>query len=104
MPAALASLGVQPGARFSGAELQSVERRTTSDDVWWLYNPTDAPVATTGSFATTGRPYRLDLWNGTGAPVAQYAASARAHRPADHRSGARHRRRTCSIAAPTRCT
>ena len=39
---------------------------------WWVFNPTDAPVTTTGSFAATGAPSALDLWNGTSERVARY--------------------------------
>ena len=74
VPAALEQLGVGPSVRFTGGggDLQKVHRRDGADDYWWIYNPTNAPITTTGDFATTGAPYALDLWNGTITPVAQY--------------------------------
>ena len=77
VPAALAGLGVDPGASFSGAgaDIWTVQRHTGRDETWWAYNPTDTPITTTGSFAATGRPYLLDLWNGKTTPVAQYLSS-----------------------------
>lgn len=52
VPAPLQSLGVDAGAQFSGAgeDLQTVHRRTATDDAWWIYNPTDHDIATSGSF------------------------------------------------------
>ena len=75
VPAALEQLGVEPGVRFTGGggDLQKVHRRDGADDYWWIYNPTSAPISTTGDFAATGAPYALDLWNGSITPIAQYA-------------------------------
>jgi hypothetical protein len=74
VPGALAAIGVAPGASFSGdgADLQTVHRRTATDDAFWVYNPTGHDITTTGSFAAAGQPYALDLWNGTSTKLAAF--------------------------------
>jgi alpha-L-rhamnosidase len=76
VPAALARLDVDPDVAFGGSDLQTVHRHTASGDVWWLYNPTDAPIATRGNFAASGQPYLLDLWNGTTTTAAEFSERA----------------------------
>jgi hypothetical protein len=55
-----------------GSTLLSVHRVTDQgEDLFWIFNPTndDSPAAVS-SFATTGVPHQLDLWNGTTSLVA----------------------------------
>jgi hypothetical protein len=78
VPAALGQLNVAPAANFPGAgALMSVHRMSNRRDSWWIYNPSSSTVSTTASFAATGQPYQLDLWNGTTTPLAQFSAQGR---------------------------
>jgi hypothetical protein len=74
---ALLTLGIKPAASFGGSSpLLTVHRRTDqNEDLWWVFNPTGTDISATGSFATTGVPYQLDLWNGTSSRVAQWKKS-----------------------------
>jgi len=75
VPAALQRLGCMPAASFGDrSPLLSVHRQAAQHDLWWIFNPTDKPVATTGSFAASGAPYVLNLWEGSGEPVAQWSS------------------------------
>jgi hypothetical protein len=62
---ALAQLGVKPAAQWSTpAQVYTQHRETAGADYFYVYNATNDPVAIEGSFATTGRPYTLNLWTG----------------------------------------
>jgi hypothetical protein len=74
VPGALQRLGCLPSASFGDrSTLLSVHRQTAEQDLWWIFNPTDTPVATRASFAAGGAPYLLDLWSGAGERVAQWS-------------------------------
>jgi hypothetical protein len=74
VPGALQRLGCSPDASFGdGSTLLSVHRHTAEHDLWWIFNPTDTPVATRASVAALGAPYQLDLWSGAGERVAQWS-------------------------------
>jgi alpha-L-rhamnosidase len=76
VPGALQRLGCLPSASFGDrSPLLSVHRQTAEQDLWWIFNPTDTPVATPASFAASGAPYRLDLWSGVGERVAQWSVA-----------------------------
>jgi hypothetical protein len=73
VPNALQQLGCAPDASFGDrTPLLSVHRQTAEHDLWWIFNPTNKPVASSASFATLGAPYALDLWSGAGERVAQW--------------------------------
>jgi hypothetical protein len=73
VPSALQRLGCAPAASFGErSTLLSVHRQTAEHDLWWIFNPTDRPVASSASFAVLGAPYVLDLWSGAGERVAQW--------------------------------
>ena len=62
---ALAQLDVVPAAKWSAPTQVYTQHRETADaDYFYVYNATNDPVAIDGSFATTGRPYTLNLWTG----------------------------------------
>jgi len=70
---ALRSLGVVPAAAWDRPlQVYSQRRETAAGDYWYLYNATDREITFEPSFATTGRPYELDLWDGAIDPVARY--------------------------------
>jgi hypothetical protein len=73
---ALLAKGRKPAASFGDSSpILSVHRKTDQgEDLWWIFNPTndDSSVAT-ASFATTGVPFQLDLWNGATSLVAQWS-------------------------------
>lgn len=74
--AALERLGVRPDASWStGDQLYSQHRETATSDLYYVYNPTTAPITTDVAFAATGSPTELDLWTGTSAEVAEYRRS-----------------------------
>ena len=74
VPGALQRLGCLPSASFGdGSTLLSVHRQTSEQDLWWIFNPTDTPVATRAGFLASGAPYLLDLWSGAGERVAQWS-------------------------------
>jgi alpha-L-rhamnosidase len=74
VPGALQRLGCMPDASFGDSStLLSVHRQTAEHDLWWIFNPTDTPVATRASFSALGAPYQLDLWSGAGERVAQWS-------------------------------
>jgi hypothetical protein len=67
---ALLRKGCLPGVSFTGEPpVLTAHRRAHGIDVWWLYNPSNTPVASVGSFQTQGVPYRTDLWTGETTPV-----------------------------------
>jgi len=71
---ALQRLGCLPDASFGQqSSLLSVHRRSAGHDLWWLFNPTDAAISSSASFAAAGSPYMLDLWSGTGNRIAQWS-------------------------------
>lgn len=71
---ALLGLGRRPAASFGeDSPLLSVHRKSDDIDVWWVFNPTDSDITTTGSFCTGGVPYYLNLWEGTKRRAAQWA-------------------------------
>jgi hypothetical protein len=74
VPGTLQRLNCLPAASFGErSTLLSVHRQTAEQDLWWIFNPTDNPVATPASFAAIGAPYQLDLWSGAGERVAQWS-------------------------------
>ena len=74
--AALHMLGGEPDASFEQSAVLPVHRVTErGDDIWWLLNPTDKTVSVSGTFHTSGVPYRLDLWNGREERAAQWERS-----------------------------
>jgi hypothetical protein len=74
---ALIRLGVKPAATFGDSStLMPVHRKTEDgEDIYWLLNPSPADVTVGASFAASGTPYRLDLWNGTSERIAQWSSS-----------------------------
>jgi hypothetical protein len=74
---ALNRLGVSPAATFGqSSTLMPVHRKTEDgEDIYWLLNPSPADATVTASFAASGTPYRLDLWNGTSERIAQWSSS-----------------------------
>ena len=73
---ALARLDVVPAAKWSAPTQVYTQHRETADaDYFYVYNATNDPVAIDGSFATTGRPYTLNLWTGAVERVAVWSAS-----------------------------
>jgi hypothetical protein len=74
--AALLKRECLPAASFSAEPaVLSVHRRVHGVDVWWLYNPSNAPVSSIGSFQTQGVPYAADLWTGEVMPAASWQRS-----------------------------
>ncbi|MDW5596828.1 glycosyl hydrolase [Conexibacter stalactiti] len=70
---ALQRLGVVPDARWSTpVQVYSQQRETKTADYYYLYNATSDEVTFDGSFASKGRPYALDLWNGDITPLAAF--------------------------------
>ncbi|MDW5593054.1 glycosyl hydrolase [Conexibacter stalactiti] len=70
---ALRQLGVQPAAAWDRpVQVYSQHRDTADGDYFYLYNATDRAVSFTPSFATVGRPYSLDLWDGSIDSVVRY--------------------------------
>ena len=76
--AALMHAGVLPAASFgTESPLLSVNRHGDDYDLWWVFNPTDKPVASMATFATAaGNPYVVDLWSGKVSPIAQWTITA----------------------------
>ena len=73
---ALARLDVVPAAKWSAPTQVYTQHRETADaDYFYVYNATNDPVAIDGSFATTGRPYTLNLWTGAVERAAVWSAS-----------------------------
>lgn len=71
---ALERLGVAPAAKWSApAQLLTQHRETKTADYFYLYNATNDAIAVDGSFASSGRPYALNLWTGAIDPVAAFA-------------------------------
>ena len=71
---ALLRLLVLPSVTFGNSPLLTVHRQSANADLWWVFNPTDCDISTTGVFGATGTPHQLDLWNGTTANLAQWSA------------------------------
>jgi hypothetical protein len=73
---ALAQLRVVPAAKWSApAQVYTQHRETADADYFYVYNATNDPVSIDGSFATTGRPYTLNLWTGAVDRVAAWSQS-----------------------------
>jgi len=71
---ALRRLACLPSVSFGArSALLSVHRHGRGHELWWIFNPTDASISTSASFATLGAPYVLDLWSGRGERVAQWS-------------------------------
>lgn len=76
VPPALARLGILPSASFGEhSPLMSVQRQSAGLDLWWIFNPTGAPVSTRASFAASGAPYIIDLWSGRVRRIAQWTVA-----------------------------
>ena len=75
--AALQSSGLLPSASFGAqSPLMSVHRHGDYYDLWWIFNPTNRPVASVASFvAPTGNPFAVDLWSGNISPIAQWTTN-----------------------------
>jgi type IV secretory pathway TrbD component len=70
---ALKKLRCLPAASFGeSGGLLTVRRQASTHDLWWIFNPTNRPIATEASLAATGTPYWVDLWSGNMSPVAQW--------------------------------
>lgn len=77
VPAALARKSCLPDASFAGEPpLLSVHRRAPGIDVWWLYNASERPVVSVGSFRTRGVPFMADLWTGQATPTPSWQQSS----------------------------
>ena len=77
VPAALASIGVEPALSFSQPEAVYSQHRTTpAADLWYLWNADSKTASFTASFATSGAPSTLDLWSGEVERVARYRLDA----------------------------
>ncbi|MEV6106454.1 glycosyl hydrolase [Streptomyces sp. NPDC051940] len=74
LAAVLKELGVTPAADAAG--LAAVRRTVPSGELYHLHNPTDRTVTADVSLAGTGRPYELDAWTGTIAPLGRYRAGS----------------------------
>jgi hypothetical protein len=87
--AALQAMGVQPAARWDRPEpVYSQHRQVGDTDYWYLWNAGDTTVSFDPSFATTGTPYRLDLWTGAITRLGEYAGwRGRTSLPLTLRSG-----------------
>ena len=74
---ALARLNVVPAAKWSTPTQVYTQHRETADaDYFYVYNATNDPVTLDGSFASTGRPYTLNLWTGAVERVAVWSQGA----------------------------
>lgn len=74
--AALRSLEVEPDARWSRpVPVYSQHRRNRSTDYFYVWNADDRAHRFSGSFASEGTPFLLDLWSGAISPAAEYARS-----------------------------
>jgi hypothetical protein len=75
VPSALAKLGILPAASFGErSSLMSVHRRSSGEDLWWIFNPSGESVSARASFAASGAPYSIDLWSGRVSRIAQWTA------------------------------
>ncbi|MFD4323618.1 glycosyl hydrolase [Nocardioides sp. NPDC058538] len=72
-PAALAEIGVTPTAgKDTPSTTLNVRRSAPGVDYYYLYNNSDAEVSDTWTLRGAGRPYVLDQWKGTIAPLGEY--------------------------------
>jgi hypothetical protein len=70
---ALERIGVRPDAAWlQDQQVYSQHRRTADADYYYLYNATNDRVTWDASFASSGRPYTMDLWTGDVTPVAAF--------------------------------
>ena len=74
--AALRSLNCEPDASFDGASLLSVHRQKDDLDLWWIFNPTSAYANVQTKLHAVGAPYKIDLWSGKAAHMAQWTSTA----------------------------
>jgi len=79
VPAALASLGVNPAAERTSAPtsgaILNARRHTADTDYYYLYNNSAAPVDQTLTLTGNGTPYLLDTWTGKITPIATYTST-----------------------------
>ncbi|MET8978145.1 glycosyl hydrolase [Streptomyces sp. NPDC004539] len=72
---ALKALGVRPSADVGAAPgLLTVRRTLPQGELYYVYNPTSAPVTAEIRVEGTGRPYELDAWSGKVTPLGLYRA------------------------------
>jgi alpha-L-rhamnosidase len=72
---ALSKAGCEPASSLGGSSLLSVHRQAPDQDLWWIFNPTDARIAVQAVLRATGVPYQVDLWSGAAARMAQWTST-----------------------------